>query len=151
MTDRLEELMTGYYGMDNTSSSSTDIDSSSFDLSSHLTTLLRTSTYASLFTLDTCLVSEMASLDTNLQNLVYENYTKFISATDTIRSMKSNVACMQEDMSCVLSHMDTMETISNSIEKIILPKREKMMDHLAKKRLLERLEILYHLPQRLSR
>ena len=62
--------------------------------------------------------------------------------------MKSNVACMQEDMSCVLSHMDTMETISNSIEKIILPKREKMMDHLAKKRLLERLEILYHLPQR---
>ena len=46
MTDGLEELMTGYYGMDTTSSSSTDLNSSSFDLSNHLTTLLRTSTYS---------------------------------------------------------------------------------------------------------
>ena len=55
---------------------------------------------------------------------------------------------MQEDMTSVLSHMDQMEEVSKGIEEIILPKREKMMDHLAKKRLLERLEILYHLPQR---
>ena len=32
------------------------------------------------------------------QMLVYENYNKFISATDTIRSMKSNVDGMDATM-----------------------------------------------------
>ena len=34
-----------------------------------------------------------------MQMLVYENYNKFISATDTIRSMKSNVDGMDSNMS----------------------------------------------------
>ena len=33
-----------------------------------------------------------------MQMLVYENYNKFISATDTIRSMKSNVDGMDSNM-----------------------------------------------------
>ncbi len=37
-------------------------------------------------------------LDSDMQMLVYENYNKFISATDTIRSMKSNVDGMDSNM-----------------------------------------------------
>ena len=33
--------------------------------------------------------------------LVYENYNKFISATETIRRMKDNVEAMEDDMSIV--------------------------------------------------
>ena len=36
-------------------------------------------------------LSEIQSLDSDMQNLVHENYNKFISATDTIRKMKHNV------------------------------------------------------------
>ena len=35
---------------------------------------------------------EIKSLDSEMQTLVYENYNKFISATDTIRKMKSQVS-----------------------------------------------------------
>ena len=42
--------------------------------------------------------TEIKSLDSDMQMLVYENYNKFISATDTIRSMKSNVDGMDSNM-----------------------------------------------------
>ena len=42
--------------------------------------------------------TEIKSLDSDMQMLVYENYNKFISATDTIRSMKSNVDGMDANM-----------------------------------------------------
>ena len=34
---------------------------------------------------------QIKTLDSDMQTLVYENYNKFISATDTIRKMKSKV------------------------------------------------------------
>ena len=34
-----------------------------------------------------CLFLEIKSLDSDMQTLVYENYNKFISATDTIRKV----------------------------------------------------------------
>ena len=41
-----------------------------------------------------------------MQNLVYENYNKFISATDTIRKMKHNVADMEREMELLVSSME---------------------------------------------
>merc|ERR1719394_1553177 len=37
------------------------------------------------------LTQEIKALDSDMQMLVYENYNKFISATDTIREMKTKV------------------------------------------------------------
>lgn len=42
---------------------------------------------------DDQLIREIKELDTNMQMLVYENYNKFISATDTIRKMKVSARC----------------------------------------------------------
>jgi vacuolar protein sorting-associated protein 51 len=38
-----------------------------------------------------------------MQMLVYENYNKFISATETIKRMKNNVDAMDGDMEAVRS------------------------------------------------
>ena len=45
-------------------------------------------------------------MDSDMQNLVYENYNKFISATDTIRKMKHNVADMEREMELLVSSME---------------------------------------------
>lgn len=42
--------------------------------------------------------AEIKSLDSDMQMLVYENYNKFICATDTIRTMKSSVDDMDGKM-----------------------------------------------------
>lgn len=50
--------------------------------------MLETQGLNELMRQDDQLIREIKELDTNMQMLVYENYNKFISATDTIRKMK---------------------------------------------------------------
>ncbi len=45
----------------------------------------------SLLKLDDEMVRFIKKLDSDIRMLVYENYNKFIDATDTIRKMKQNV------------------------------------------------------------
>lgn len=56
-------------------------------------TLLREKPLHELLSEDKRLVQEIRALDSDMQMLVYENYSKFISATDTIRSMKVRRRC----------------------------------------------------------
>lgn len=41
---------------------------------------------------------EIRELDTDLQNLVYQNYNKFIAASDTVNTMKDHVDEMEKTM-----------------------------------------------------
>ncbi|KAJ1453008.1 hypothetical protein M885DRAFT_291936 [Pelagophyceae sp. CCMP2097] len=61
-----------------------------------------------------------------MQMLVYENYSKFISATDTIREMRSDVAKMDDEMNALNVTMEGIE------------------------RTLKRLEFLFDLPRKLE-
>lgn len=47
------------------------------------------------------MIHEVRTLDSDMQMLVYENYNKFISATETITRMKTNVEAMDGDMDTV--------------------------------------------------
>ena len=57
---------------------------------------------------DDKMVQEIKSLDSDMQMLVYENYNKFIAATDTIRRMRENVAGMEQEMGRLQAHMDSI-------------------------------------------
>ncbi len=41
---------------------------------------------------------DIKSLDADMQRLVYENYNRFITATDTIRDLKSNIDAASPSM-----------------------------------------------------
>lgn len=61
------------------------------------------------------LVREIQSLDSEMQTLVYENYNKFILATDTIRQMKSDFKTMEDEMEKLVQDMSQIATFANSI------------------------------------
>jgi vacuolar protein sorting-associated protein 51 len=54
------------------------------------------------------IVKEVRSLDSEMQTLVYENYNKFISATDTIRKMKNDFKKMEDEMGNLVSNMESI-------------------------------------------
>ena len=56
------------------------------------------------------MAAEIKNLDSDMQMLVYENYNKFISATDTIRTMKSNVDNMDGSMQTLQQVMGNLIT-----------------------------------------
>ncbi len=58
---------------------------------SYVKRLIQTDESMSLLKLDNEMVRYIKKLDSDIRMLVYENYNKFIVATDTIRKMKQNV------------------------------------------------------------
>ena len=65
--------------------------------------------------------TEIQSLDSDMQNLVHENYNKFISATDTIRKMKHNVEDMESELHNLIKNMDAagLEQASKSLRRLV--------------------------------
>jgi len=61
------------------------------------------------------LVQEIQSLDSEMQTLVYENYNKFILATDTIRQMKSDFKSMEDEMEKLVVNMSNISTFAQNI------------------------------------
>lgn len=89
--DRMKALLSSYYGTDKKSFNENDInnvDSVAFDCDNYLIENINTCKIQNLITIDKQYAKELSSYDNDMQSLVYENYTKFISATDTIKNMK---------------------------------------------------------------
>lgn len=70
------------------------------------------------------MAAEIKNLDTDLQMLVYENYNKFISATDTIKRMKSNILGMETNMEQLLTKITSVQSKSDSVNTSLFEKRE---------------------------
>jgi hypothetical protein len=70
------------------------------------------------------MAAEIKNLDTDLQMLVYENYNKFISATDTIKRMKSNIFGMEGNMDQLLQKIMSVQSKSDGVNTSLFEKRE---------------------------
>ena len=64
-----------------------DINGPSFEPDVYLNRLIKERSLTELMDKEAEMVQNIKSLDSDMQTLVYENYNKFISATDTIRTV----------------------------------------------------------------
>lgn len=64
-----------------------DINGAHFKPDFYLSKLIREKSLTELMDKEADMLSQIRSLDSDMQTLVYENYNKFISATDTIRKV----------------------------------------------------------------
>ena len=157
--DKITALMANFYGVselddeggDNAEFDVTNIDSSSFDASAYVLRAVRDDELSDLLRADETLITEVQELNNDMQNLVYENYNKFISATDTIRKMKDQVEGMETEIETLISTMDAVGERSSQINTNLQPKRERVENIQSLQRLIKRLEFLFELPLRLKR
>jgi hypothetical protein len=133
------------------SNSHGDIDGSNFDSARYVRNLLNNNLTEDLIAKDARMVHEIRTLDGDMQMLVYENYNKFIAATETIKRMKVNVESMESDMSDVRTKMEAISTASTSLDNSLVPNRDRVDKLVRLKRLLERLGFLSELPERLEK
>lgn len=77
-----------------------------------------------------------------MQMLVYENYNKFISATDTIRSMKSNIDGMSENMKDLEKRMDSISETSNSVNSKLQSHRDKIEELNSIRILIQKIQVI---------
>ena len=81
---------------------------------------------------------------------VYENYNKFISATDTIRSMKSNVEGMEVKMEELLQTIDKVAATSGQVNDRLSNRREDIENLSGVRSVLKKLQLVLDLPAKLK-
>ncbi|GMH43701.1 hypothetical protein BSKO_11623 [Bryopsis sp. KO-2023] len=125
------------------------IDSHAFNADLFVSNMLRTARIDVLLKRHSEMSKEIKVLDSDMQMLVYENYNKFISATDTIRTMKSNVDGMGSNMDALRSIIDRVADTSNAVNS----KLQKHRDHIEElnrvRLLLQKLQSVIDLPKRM--
>ena len=126
------------------------IDRSDFDADAHVRGLLRTEPLPALLERDAALCREVKTLSGDMQMLVYENYSKFIGATDTIRDMKANVGGMEAEMASLSETMASVDVASARVNASLADKRSQIDALVRARRLLKRLEFLFELPRTLE-
>lgn len=127
-----------------------NIDSPGFDPESYVTKLLRESRLTHLIDKEQLLTKQIKTLDNEMQTLVYENYNKFISATDTIRQMKKDFKTMEDEMTHLISTMSTINTSSHQIHQTLDNRRREIRKLTSIHLLLQKLQYLFQLPSKLK-
>ncbi|XP_074108310.1 vacuolar protein sorting 51 isoform X1 [Cotesia typhae] len=89
-------------------------------------------------------------LHSEMQTLVYENYNKFIAATDTIRKMKTDFKEMEESMDSLTTNMDNITKFSDQISSTLQDTRQQISRLSSVHALLKRLQFLFKLPSNLK-
>ncbi|CAI5486288.1 unnamed protein product [Closterium sp. Naga37s-1] len=160
---RVKSLLEGYYGhgggapgAEDASGSAAgssggrdDINSRAFDADSFVANLIRQAKLDDLLQKHVSWAAEIKNLDSDMQMLVYENYSKFISATDTIRTMKDNVASMESSMDQLLRTVTTVQEQSTAINSNLSERRERIEQLNGTRSLLRKAQFIFDLPKRL--
>lgn len=95
-------------------------------------------------------VKETRKLDSEMQTLVSENYNKFISATDTIRKMRSDFKKMEEEMEHLVVGMGEITEFNDKVNLTFKDRREEITRLNNVDNLLKKLQFLFDLPSKLN-
>lgn len=127
----------------------TDIDGNAFEAEPYYKNLINNQSLPALITKDLTIKKEIHDLDGSLQFLVYDNYTKFLLAEETIRSMSDGLSNLSSKMQNVLDCLQKVQKQSAEIRTDLQPNREKIQRLVGINRLLERIEFISELPLKL--
>ncbi|KAF9945224.1 Vacuolar protein sorting-associated protein 51, partial [Modicella reniformis] len=92
-----------------------DLDNHAFEVDKYMHKMFVEKQLPGLVQADNELVADIRQLDGDMKTLVYENYSKFLSATDTINKMKSNVDNLESEMSRLTHNINRIATSSSTI------------------------------------
>lgn len=134
----INELLTNYYGgskgdINDKSTSSisnselrTDFRSRHFDANKFAEQKVSELQVNKLVKYTEQLNHDIKALDSEMQMMVYDNYSKFIAATDTIRKMKDQVESMENEMDKLLKNMNKIGDDCQKLEVKFEPNRKEI-------------------------
>uniref|UniRef100_A0A672QGJ9 Vacuolar protein sorting-associated protein 51 homolog n=1 Tax=Sinocyclocheilus grahami TaxID=75366 RepID=A0A672QGJ9_SINGR len=156
---RVHSMLKLYYGLNEEGTAAEqaesldpcDINGPHFDPEVYLNKLRKECSLGELMDHESCMVKQIRSLDSDMQTLVYENYNKFISATDTIRKMKNDFKKMEDEMDCLSANMAAITEFSARISGTLQDQHAQITKLSGVHTLLRKLQFLFELPARLNK
>jgi len=123
-----------------------DIDSVAFNSKGYFRNFIKDKGIEDIISKNNELFSEIRTLDSELQTLVYENYSKFISATDIIKNIKTNMSEIDSELVNLKKNLSSINHSYSEIDNTLKFKWKeiKKLDNLEKD--LNKLKHLSELP-----
>ncbi|KAJ2612355.1 hypothetical protein H4S08_002739 [Coemansia sp. RSA 1365] len=128
-----------------------DIDTSGFDSKKYLKKLLETQGVTGLLQADNQLVREVRQIDGAMKTMVYENYSRFIHATQAIQQMKRDADHMDEEMAKLTQRVSAIAAKGTAVNYAFAKRREHIQKLSREHRALGGLQFLFGLPTQLNR
>ncbi|CAG7831601.1 unnamed protein product [Allacma fusca] len=127
-----------------------DINGTGFDPDKFIKKINKEYSLIKLMDTEKSLIRQIQDLDSDMQTLVYENYNKFILATDTIRKMKTDFREMEDKMVLLSDNIGRITQSSAQISDGLKEKRDKVSRLSGIHDLLKKLKFLFELPTKLK-
>lgn len=127
-----------------------DINGPNFNPNMYLEKIFKEYTLKQILDHESEVVKDTQTLHSDMQTLVYENYNKFISATDTIKKMKYDFKKMETEMDLLASNMASITSFSGQINNTLQDTRQKISKLSGIHALLQKLQFLFKLPNTLK-
>ena len=121
-------------------------DLSQFVKDAYISKILRDLPLAALLEKEKDIGREIGTLDQSMQSLVYDNYNKFIKATDTIKQMRTDFYDIELSMNQLVSEMDQISSISTNLTKVMKPQRDEIAELVLQHETLTKIQFLFELP-----
>ncbi|XP_050343272.1 vacuolar protein sorting-associated protein 51 homolog [Nymphalis io] len=128
-----------------------DIDGSNFNSEMYLECLLKCATLRQVMDKEAEVVTQSQFLQSEMQTLVYENYNKFISATETVRKMRSDFQIMQEEMNKLSENINNITKFSSNISDNLKESGNSVNRLCSTRQLLDKLQFVFLLPTQLNK
>lgn len=121
-------------------------DQANFNSKECFYNFIKTKKIDELITFDNKLFSEVRNLESEKHILVTQNYKKFVSATETINSIKSSLVNFEKDLSCLQSKVNNIVSNFKKINQSIEGKLKQTEEIYKIKKDLKRLKFINDLP-----
>ncbi|XP_072939553.1 vacuolar protein sorting-associated protein 51 homolog [Epargyreus clarus] len=128
-----------------------NIDGSNFNSELYLDGLMKCANLRQVMDKEAEVVTQCQFLQSEMQTLVYENYNKFISATETVRKMRSDFQIMQEEMNKLSENINKITTFSSQISETLKESGNNVNRLCGTRQLLDKLQFLFLLPTQLNK
>jgi vacuolar protein sorting-associated protein 51 len=123
-----------------------DLDAPTFAADAFVQQHLRTASTHTLLDLEEKMALQVRTLDSTMQTLVYENYSRFIDATDAIRSIGANVTAHEAPLQRLVQAVQQLDQQSRSLDAALRAVRDPVAEQQRVARLVRRLATLWQLP-----
>jgi hypothetical protein len=145
------KLLRQFYGLEtpNQEQESRDVDSPRFDARAFFDQCVRSDTLPQLLARENSIVSDIRAFDSDLQALVYDNYSKFLGASDTVRSLSAKITTLSDQMGQLRASLTGVAQHSDEVGRALDANRQRIQRLVGISRLLGRVEFISRLPARL--
>ncbi|KAI7693137.1 hypothetical protein SSS_05087 [Sarcoptes scabiei] len=127
-----------------------DMNSNDFNSEIYMNKILKECRLSELMDTEQMLYRQIQTLDSEMQTLIYENYNKFISATETVKKMTSHFSRMEHELNLLSEKMDSITSKSEMIAENLNQNRDELARMSSRNQLLDKIQFILKLPKNMQ-